>query len=105
MAPERRCQFLADVDIAAAIDEVMVDTRERLAEEARRSAVFGKSGWMSFITGALGGAIAGVAGGAPWAAAGAAGAVASDVARRALAAPRAETAESRHYVLFRRDLS
>jgi hypothetical protein len=90
-----------DVDIAAAIDEVMVDAREHLAEEARRSAVFGKSGWMSFITGALGGAIAGAAGGAPAAAAGAAG----DVARRALGVPAAKTAESRHYVLFRRDPS
>ena len=58
------------VDLSSAIDEVLADAREELRVEARRSAVFGRAGWISFVAGALGGAIAGVAGGAPEAALG-----------------------------------
>jgi hypothetical protein len=94
-----------DVDIAAAIDEVMVDARERLAAEATRSKVFGDAGWVSFAAGALGGAVAGGIGGPAAAALGGAGGAAGEIVRRALERRERATAERRHYVLFRADAS
>jgi len=95
-----------EVDLAAAIDEVMADARERLIDETHRSAVFGQTGWISFIAGALGGAIAGSAAGLPEAIGGAAGGAAAELARRGLesragGSRERRAAERRHYVLFR----
>lgn len=90
-----------DVDVAAAIDEVMVEAREQLAAEAKRSKVFGNAGWISFIAGALGGAVAGSVGGSAAAAAGGAGGAAGELVRRAAGGHHRLEAESRHYVLFR----
>lgn len=92
-----------EVDLAAAIDEVMADARERLSIEARRSSVLGKSGWMSFIAGALGGAVAGFAGGtATSAASGAAGGLFNEAVRRTIARDPRLDATRRHYLLFKR---
>jgi hypothetical protein len=91
-----------DVDLAAAIDEVMADARERLVEETRQSAVFGKAGWISFITGALGGAMTGAVAGVPETIAGAGGGAIAELARRGLESRTDRSAERRHYVLFRR---
>lgn len=96
-----RDELGSDVDVAAAIDEVMVDARERLAAEAKRSKVLGTGGWISFITGALGGAVAGSVGGPAAAAAGGAGGAAGELVRRVAEARQRSAAESRHYVLFR----
>jgi hypothetical protein len=92
-----------EVDITAAIDEIMIDARERLAAEARRSKVFVESGWISFIAGALGGAVGGSVGGPRAMAAGGAGGAIGELARRTFEARHGESAENRHYVLFRRD--
>ncbi len=91
-----------EVDLAAAIDEVMVDARERQVEETRRSAVFGQAGWISFVAGALGGAIAGSVAGASEAIGGAAGGAVAELARRGLESRSRASPEHRHYVLFRR---
>lgn len=91
-----------EVDLAAAIDEVMVDARKRLVEETRRSAVFGQTGWISFVAGALGGAIAGSVAGASEAIVGAAGGAVAEVARRGLESRSRASPEYRHYVLFHR---
>ncbi len=90
-----------DVDVAAAIDEVMVEARERLAAEAKKSRVFGKAGWIAFIAGGLGGAIAGSTGGAAGSAIGAGGVAAGEAVRRVLDRDANAEAERRHYVLFR----
>jgi hypothetical protein len=90
------------VDLSSAIDEVLVDAREELRVEARRSAVFGRAGWISFVAGALGGAIAGVAGGAPEAALGLAGGTAGALVQRLLDRDGPTEAVRRHYVLFQR---
>lgn len=91
-----------DVDLAAAIDEVLADAREELRAESKRSAVLGKAGWTAFVAGALGGAAAGSVSGVDEMLGGAAGGVLSELMKRSL--DRAPGAESlrRHYVLFRR---
>lgn len=92
-----------DVDLAAAVDEVMADARERLSIEASRSALLGKAGWVSFIAGALGGALAGTAGGAgAGTAGGAAGGLLNEALQRSLARNPQLDATRRHYLLFKR---
>lgn len=90
------------VDLSSAIDEVLMDAREELRAEARRSAVFGHAGWVSFVAGALGGAVAGAAGGGPQAALGLAGGTAGALVQRLLDRGRPAAAIRRHYVLFQR---
>ena len=90
-----------DVDLAAAIDEVLADARETLRAEARKSAILGKAGWVSFVAGALGGAVSGSAGGGSEVLRGIAGGVVGAGAQRLLdrgAGP--SEAVRRHYVLF-----
>jgi hypothetical protein len=92
-----------DVDLAAAVDEVMADARERLSIEASRSVLLGKAGWVSFVAGALGGALAGTAGGAgAGTAGGAAGGLLNEALQRSLARNPQLDAKRRHYVLFKR---
>jgi hypothetical protein len=96
-----RAELGPEVDVAAAIDEVMVEARARLAAEAKQSKVFGTAGWISFIAGALGGAVAGSVGGPAATAAGGVGGAVGEVVRRAAVARDRSAAENRHYVLFR----
>ena len=66
----------------------------------RRSAVFGASGWVSFVAGGLGGAVAGSVAGASAVIAGALGGAAGELTRRGLDDRPDRAAEFRHYVLF-----
>jgi hypothetical protein len=92
-----------EVDITAAIDEVMADAREQLRNETKRSAVLGTSSWIAFVAGALGGAIAGSFGGGGLAITGAAGGAATEMVRRSTDRAPHKDAVGRHYVLFMRE--
>jgi hypothetical protein len=94
-----------EVDLAAAIDEVLADAREQLGQEARRSRIWGQAGWVSFVAGALGGATAGSVGGLPALLSGAGGGGLGALAQRALDRSRPSESLRRHYVLFRRQRS
>jgi hypothetical protein len=98
-----RDELGAGVDLSGAIDEVLIDAREELRAEARRSAVFGRAGWVSFVAGALGGAVSGSGGGVSEAARGVAGGTVGAFAQRLLdRGGRPAEAVRRHYVLFQR---
>lgn len=90
-----------EVDLAAAVDEVLADARDELDREARRSAVLGQGGWVSFVAGALGGATAGAVSGLGAAVTGAAGALLGEGVKRALERETSADAVRRHYVVFR----
>lgn len=92
-----------DVDVAAAVAEVLADAREGMLREAKTSRVLGKGGLTAFIAGALGGATGGLSGGTTSGLLGAAGglipALAQGLLDRRHATP---DFVRRHYVVFDR---
>ena len=92
-----------EVDVAARVSEELAEARERLEAEARSSSVLGRSGWIAFAAGTLGGTISEAGGDLAAAALGGAGGLATTFAERALRRARSPSAAlRRHYVVFDR---
>lgn len=95
-----------DVDVPAAVSEVLAESRQEFLSEKRRSRAFGRVGWSAFVAGAIGGAISDVAEGAPAAAVGAAGGAAAALVQGVLdGGPAIPDFAGRHYLVFDRPVS
>ena len=92
-----------EVDLSAAVSEVLADSRERFLEETRRSRIFGRSGWTTFVAGAVGGFVSGLAAGPTGAMVGAAGGILGALTAGVLdEGPSIPDFAGRHYLVFDR---
>ncbi len=92
-----------EVDVAAAVSEVLADARQQLLTETRRSRVLSRGGLVSFVAGALGGAISGAAEGVTAVTLAGAGGLAGAIVQRVLGrVDQPSGALRRHFLVFER---